>query len=186
MDNYSSLSDEQIAEKIQNGENDLIGELISRYEEKMKGYARKFLLNQSDISDVVQEIFIKVYRNIQSFDLKKRFSPWIYRIAHNEFINLIKKNKREPWPFFDADTLFPHPIAKERAENKVEKKEIKELIDKFLKNLKPKYREPLILYYFEDLSYREIADALKIPVSTVGIRIKRAKENIKKLYKNYE
>jgi RNA polymerase sigma-70 factor (ECF subfamily) len=61
-----------------------------------------------------------------------------------------------------------------------------EMIDKSLDLLEPKYREPIILYYFENLTYQEIADILKIPISTVGVRIKRAKEKIKNLIKMYE
>lgn len=173
-------SDEQLAQNVQKGDTEAFGELVGRYQGKMLRYARKFLLFDS-AEDAAQDVFLRAYENIQSFDISQRFSPWLYRIAHNHFINLIKKKGTEDVPFFDADVLFPHPIAKERAETDTEKAEAKKEVEKYLQGLKVKYREIAVLYYLEDLSYAEISDVLKIPTSTVGIRLKRAKEALRKM-----
>ena len=90
-------TDEEIAKRVQGGDVDSFGVLIERYEEKIARYARKFLMRGEDVKDIVQEVFIKAYVNIQSFDTRQRFSPWIYRIAHNEFINAIKKKLQDLW-----------------------------------------------------------------------------------------
>lgn len=166
---------------VQSGKIELFGFLVQRYEAKIRRYAGKFLFGYNDIDDIIQEVFLKAYVNIQSFDVSRKFSSWLYRIAHNEFINAIKKRKKEPLPLFDADALFPHLISRENVDKEANEKETKQLIDKCLNRLEPKYREPLVLYYFEELSYKEIADILRIPVSTVGIRIKRAKKIMKSL-----
>ncbi len=180
-------TDEEIAKKIQSGKIELFGVLVERYQEKMIRYARRFLFRDQDIEDLVQEIFLKAYTNLQSFDASRRFSPWLYRIAHNLFINQIKKKKREPLPFFNLDTFLPSLTAEENPETEMEKKEFCQMIDKCLAHLAIKYREPLILYYFEKLNYREISQALAVPKSTVGIRLKRAKEKLKEIYqKKYE
>jgi len=84
-------TDEAIALRVQGGDGEVFGELIERYQAKLSRYARKFLLDPDDAADIVQDIFIKSYQNIQSFDATRRFSPWIYRIAHNEFVNALKK-----------------------------------------------------------------------------------------------
>ena len=168
-------TDEEFITKIQQGQLDLFGVIIDRYKDKMERYSRKFLLNQDDINDIVQDIFVKTYTNIQSFDIKRKFSSWIYRIAHNHLINYLRK-KRIILPLFDLDTFLPYSVKDEEIDNI----EIKELVNKCLDKLSIKYREPLVLYYFQELSYKEISDILKIPVSTVGIRIKRAKQNMKK------
>jgi len=179
-------TDEEIARQVQEGQKELFGVLIERYEEKLKRYASKFLLQRQDAQDKVQEVFIKAYINIQSFNVSRKFSSWIYRIAHNEFINAIKKRSGESIFFFDPDTIFPHPLSKEEADGAVTRKETKELLDKTLEQISPKYREPLVLYYFEDLDYKAISEILQIPVSTVGVRLKRGKEAMRKIIEKDE
>jgi len=175
-------TDEEIAKSVQSGNTDVFGILVELYEEKIKRYARKFLSGQEDIKDVVQNIFIKAYENIQSFDTNRKFSSWLYRIAHNELVNALKKKKRSPLLFFDFDTFFPYPVEKSDPVQKVEFQEMRQILDKCLGKLDSKYREPLILYYFEELGYKEIADVLRIPISTVGIRLKRGREILKSIY----
>jgi RNA polymerase sigma-70 factor, ECF subfamily len=179
--NESSYSDEAIVQKVQQGDTEAFGLLVERYEQKIKRYARRFLFAAHDAEDLTQEVFLKAYVNIQSFDAARRFSPWLYRIAHNEFINAIKKRRNEPVPFFDPDTLFPHPVAAERPDREMDQRELKTLLDRCLNELGPKYREPLILYYFEELSYQEIAEVLHLPASTVGVRISRGKETMRSI-----
>src|SRR4051812_39173558 len=101
-------SDEQIVAQIQNGKSDLFGIIVERYEARFKRYATKFIKSHFDSEDVIQEVFIKAYRNIQSFDASRKFSSWIYRIAHNEFINFIKKRRIETVPLFDTDVIIPY------------------------------------------------------------------------------
>lgn len=175
----NQLADEKIAQMVQKGESELFGLLVKRYEAKIMRYAKRFLFNHNDVEDLVQEVFIKAYVNIQSFDVSRKFSPWIYRIAHNEFINAIKKKGKEPLPLFDLDTLFPYLTSKENADKDTINKELRRILDKCINKLDSKYREPLILRYFEDLNYQEISDILHIPVATVGIRLRRGKEKMK-------
>lgn len=175
-------SDEAIAKAVQDGNGEAFGILIERYEAKLKRYGRKFLNSKEDIEDMVQEIFIKTYSNIQSFDLDKRFSPWIYRIAHNQFVNALRKQSRMPMSFFDPDTILPMVASKETTDGAVLAEELSETIDQSLKELDPKYREPLVLFFYEEMSYQDIAEVLRIPVTTVGVRIKRAKDKLKAAY----
>jgi len=182
MDN--TKTDEEIAVKVQKGESEQFGELVSRYEQKMMRYAHKFLFGYHDAEDVVQDVFLKAYVNIQGFDATRKFSSWLYRIAHNEFINAIKKRGREPLPFFDPDTVFPHPIAPDDPTKDVNDKQMAEILNKCLDKLDPKYRETLVLYYFEDLDYESIAEVLQIPKSTVGVRLSRGKVILKNIYES--
>lgn len=175
-------TDEQIALKVQAGESDLFGELIERYQSKLMRYARKFLFDPEDGTDLVQDTFIKAYENIKSFDASRRFSPWIYRIAHNEFVNALKKKQSSRTTFaFDIDTLFPHLAAAETADSAVLERDLKQSLERYLDKLDSKYREPLILYYLESMDYKEISDILQIPVSTVGVRLARARGILKKI-----
>jgi RNA polymerase sigma-70 factor (ECF subfamily) len=175
-------SDEQVARLVQGGDKEAFGVLVERYEEKLLRYGRKFLSTREDIEDIVQDVFMSTYQNIQSFDTSQKFSPWVYRIAHNAYVNALKKHSRNPLVLVDFDTLLSHPVYEDPAPRERESKEIKQMIDKGLESLPPKYREVLILYYLEEMPYKEIADVLEVPVGTIGIRIKRGKEALKKLY----
>lgn len=177
-------ADEEIAQMVQSGNIELFGELVKRYEAKMMRYARKFLNITEDIEDVVQEVFIKAYQNIKSFNPEKKFSSWLYRIAHNEFVNAFKKHKRRKvFSFFELDILLPYSVVDDNQD--IDREKMRQMIDKYLDKLELKYREPVILYYLEELSYKEISDILHIPISTVGIRLKRAKEKLKnKIYEH--
>ncbi len=185
MSDTPERSDEEVAILVQEGDREAFRIIVERYEPKLRRYAERFFFDRDRANDLLQDVFIKSYVNIKSFDARRRFSPWIYRIAHNEFVNAIKKTKREASvSIFDFDLLFPHPVAKETADGDVERKEIKSLVEKSLGALDPKYREPLVLYYFEEMDYKEIADVLRVPVSTVGIRLQRGKAALRKIVGN--
>lgn len=183
MKEKEETSDEEITRLVQKGNIEAFGILVERYEGKLKNYARKFLSGKEDIEDAIQNIFLKAFENIQSFNPKRKFKSWLYAIAHNELVNFLKKKKKMLISFIDFDTFLPPSLKddtlRENFDFEFAKK--KELLEKALDNLELKYKEPLYLFYFENLSYHEISEILKIPISTVGVRIKRAREKIKKL-----
>ncbi len=175
-------SDEAIALLVQEGDLYAFKELVNRYDSKMLRYARRFLFGYDDAQDAIQEVFIKAYRNIQSFDPSRRFSPWLYRIAHNEFINIIKKRGREPIAFFDPDTIFPHPLSLHPPDKELNEEELQQALNASLDKLDLKYREPLILFYFEGMDYKQISSIMHIPTATVGIRLRRGKRLLYEYY----
>jgi RNA polymerase sigma-70 factor (ECF subfamily) len=178
MDTTPDSSDEAVARAVQAGDQEQFGHLVDRYETKLKRYGKKFLAHHDDIDDIVQDVFISAFRAIQSFDTAERFSPWIYRIAHNAFVNALRKQKHSPLSI-DFDTLLSYPAPQDTAEKERDRAEFRQLIDRGLAELAPKYREVLVLHYYEDLSYKDIAQVLKVPIGTVGIRLSRAKDALK-------
>ena len=182
----SKYTDEQVVVLVQKGQKELFGILMDRYERKLFSYGRKFLTGQDNIEDVVQEVFIKTYQNIQSFDTAQKFSPWIYRIAHNTFVNALRKNAKSPIRFFDFDTFVAHPVYEDAIPAEKEQLRIGEVIDQGLDKLSAEYREIIILYYIQNLSYKEIADILHIPIGTVSVRLLRAKKMLKKFVPNQD
>ncbi len=180
-------SDEIIVEEVKRGASEAYGELIERYEHRLKRYGKKFLSRKEDIEDLVQDIFVKAYEHLNAFDSKLRFSPWIYRIAHNTFINELKRQSRYG-NVFDAEVILPLVPAQEKTDTPILEQEITEELEHLLTFLEPKYREVIVLYYYENLQYQEISDVLKISVSAVGVRMTRAREKLRSLYNqnNYE
>ncbi len=173
--------DEYIIKKIQSGDKDLYAVVIDRYNDKINRYVSRMTGAGDNATDIVQDVFIKAYINIQSFDTERKFNSWIYRIAHNECINHYKKKRPIYMSMFEFDTILPHfNNIKDPGALFVEKDD-KERIEKVLDQVDMKYREVVVLYYFEDLDYKEISMALAIPISTVGVRMLRAKKILEKL-----
>ncbi len=178
-------TDEELVSLVKEGDIDRFGELVERYEKKIQRYGNRFLSGSNSLEDIVQEIFLKAYRNIQSFDVSRKFSSWLYRIAHNEFINEWKKNSRSHFTFMDPELLAIHP-APENPPGEYERQEIARMLEHSLSRVEEKYREILILYFQEDFSYKEIADILQIPVATVGVRLQRGKVRLKKAFDSFD
>ena len=176
MKNISKMTDEEVVKKICRNDKEAFSEIIKRYEDKLLRYA-EYLVNNIDLaSDIVQESFIKAYINLNGFDVKKKFSSWIYRIVHNEAINAVKKQRKELpiYENFELDSGID-------LEDEIIVEEIKKKAHKCLSQMPVIYREPLSLYFLEEKSYEEISDILRIPISTVGTRVKRAKILMKKI-----
>jgi RNA polymerase sigma-70 factor (ECF subfamily) len=177
FENLSELSDEQVVSAVRENDHELYSELIRRYQTKLSHYLRKFIHDSDELEDVLQDIFIKAYRNLYDFDIDKRFSPWIYRIAHNEAINNIKKYSKEVISLDESEwDILDEKIDMKRT---VDAGFAKERIGRAFSMIKNKYREPLVLYFFEERTYEEISDILKIPRSTAGILIMRGKKILK-------
>lgn len=176
---FQDHTDEQLAGIAQTGSQMAFTELANRYWTRLVRYVQRLSAGSSDSEDVVQVALLKAYQNLQSFNVERRFSPWIYRITHNTLMDHLKARKRDPLPFFDPEVLFPHPVAKENPESDAEAASIRALLDKNINQLHPRYREPLVLRYYEDLSYKDIAEVLHLPTGTVSIRIKRGLEHLR-------
>ena len=180
--NLRELKDEEVVILVQNGNKDAYAEILNRFEPKIKKYAYRFFRDKEEITDLVQDVFIKAYVNLQSYNSSMRFNPWIYRIAHNEFVNKIAwKSIRKLVPI-DSDELIPLAIsAPEDVMRDALKEDEKRMMEGHLSQLDDKYKTPIILFYYDDLSYDEISDVLCIPPNTVGVRIKRGKDKLKEI-----
>lgn len=173
----TKLTDEGLAGYIQENSGQGFEYIIDRYERALLRYAKRLTGDMHLSEDIVQEVFLSVYQNINSFDITRKFSSWIYRITHNKSINVLKK-KSLVLSLGDKDIVDRKDILSE-FEKKLDLKKTKESLEKAINVLPIKYREVIILRYFEDKSYEEISDICHCPVSTVGVRIKRALKILK-------
>lgn len=161
----------------------VFGEIINRYEDKLLRYiSRRARLSADDKKDILQNIFIKTYLNLNNFDRDLKFSSWIYRIAHNEVIDWYRKSRIRPSLSLDDENLkILETLAGETdIETSAETAALAEAAKAALENLPEKYREVLILRFFEEKDYAEISDILAAPAGTVATRISRAKKELKK------
>jgi len=178
MKNLKSFSDEELAVYVYSEEKEAYREVVERYQGKLLRYVGSLVGNEDKAEDIIQEAFIKAYINLRSFNAKRKFSSWIYRIAHNEAINYIKKYGRETrLDERQAEKL----VGKSNVERELERKEAVKMLGKCLDKLPVKYKSVLVLYYLEDYSYEEISDILRIPTGTVGTRLNRGKKILTKV-----
>ncbi|MFA5925961.1 MAG: sigma-70 family RNA polymerase sigma factor [Parcubacteria group bacterium] len=158
--------------------------LVERYEPKLKRYILRISAStQEDAEDLLQEIFVKVYRNLNDFDPGLKFSSWIYRIAHNQVISQWRKTRVRPQVLkFEADEDFLKFIATdEDLARDTERKFTGEQVRATISELDPKYREVLVLKFLEGKDYKEISDILEKPLGTVATLINRAKKQFQKI-----
>jgi RNA polymerase sigma-70 factor (ECF subfamily) len=183
--NPKIMTDEELVEVVRSKDKELFFEVVNRYQNKIFAYITRLVGDRSEAEDLTQEVFIKVYKNLFGFDVKRKFSSWIYRIAHNESVNYLKKKS-----YFRVLSIEQNEFLKNTmtsTENLIEKiiqKESSKKIKELLGKLSFKYKEVLILRYFEEKSYEEIGDITRRPVSTVGTMINRAKSQLEKIMKD--
>jgi RNA polymerase sigma-70 factor (ECF subfamily) len=176
MSDISKLSDEEVVVVVRTKNKEVYAEIIKRYQAKLMRYASYMMGDEQKGADIVQESFIKAYINLNGFDTKKKFSSWIYRIVHNEAMNVFGKNKKQTTINDNVD--FDSGV---NIEDEFIKKELVNHAHLCLEQMPIIYKEPLSLMYLEDKTYEEISDILRIPIGTVGTRINRAKGLMKKL-----
>lgn len=174
-------SDEELV-RLSLEDKELFGLLIERYEARLSRYITRLgVRNLEDRQDVLQEIFIKVYRNLNGFDIALSFSSWIYRIAHNEAISWYRKKNVRPEGHLisDGEELISFISTKEDAADKTFDQVINaEQVNEAMKKIDMKYQEVLILRFFEHKEYEEISDILQIPMGSVGTLIHRGKKQL--------
>ncbi|HLM83954.1 MAG TPA: RNA polymerase sigma factor [Candidatus Bathyarchaeia archaeon] len=153
--------------------------LIERYQDKLARYVRRISgVSSESVEDIVQDVFLKVYVNLNGYDAAKPFSSWIYRIAHNETINYWRKNKRKNDLVVSMDS--ESALGNIRDGRDVEKEVFGKINGRLalnaLANVNERYRDALVMNHIEEASYREISEKLDIPIGTVGTLISRGKK----------
>ncbi|MEI8174534.1 MAG: RNA polymerase sigma factor [bacterium] len=164
-------------------------EIVKRYEMPISRYVRRLgCKDDSDVKDVLQEIFIKVFVNLNDYDPSLKFSSWLYRIAHNETISFFRKKNTRPSVLSlnmeDSEVFFAQLADDEDFVELAIKKDDSNIIYSILNQLDSKYKEVLMLRFLEDKSYTEISDILKIPEGTVATLLNRGKKELKILLEN--
>ncbi len=174
MDN---LSDEKLVE-LTISDDRHYEQLVERYEKKLQRYIIRFIgCSQEDAQDIVQEVFINAYRNLNSFDTGLKFSSWIYRIAHNQAVNHFRRVKSHPSTSMEDDKLETFR-SEQNLERELGRKMDQSVLRDAIDRLDEKYKEVLILRYMEEKDYMEISDILRKPVGTISSLISRAKKSL--------
>ncbi len=160
--------------------------LVERYQDALLRYVRR--LGCSDVEaakDILQEAFIKAYLNLNDYDSAHSFSTWLYRIVHNETMSYFQKQKNRPQAVADESGLYVFDTLLDELDmlEEIDSAFRSEAVAQALGKLKPQYHDVLVLRFFEEKSYDEIADILRIPHGTVATYIARGKADLGNLLK---
>jgi RNA polymerase sigma-70 factor (ECF subfamily) len=174
--------EKEIIRLVQNGESGHFEELVNAYKQKAYYVALGFVGNHEDALDLSQDAFVKAFKAIKTFDLNSPFFPWFYKIIKNHCLNYIKKNQRvrndsmeeleeETYAQFEDTRLIPRDDYKAT--------ETRDILWKAIQRLKYDFREIIVMKHFHNHSYKEIADALNIPIGTVMSRLFNARQELR-------
>jgi len=180
-DEISRLSDSELV-KLTLVNQDNFVYLVDRYKGKLSSYVKRLTnANNEDAEDILQEVFIKVYLNLNDFNKDLKFSSWIYRITHNQVISGHRKIKARPEGYaVDLDDQLAKSLASEiDIKGQIDVKILQTTINQVLDKLDAKYRDVLVLKFLEEKSYQEISDILKKPLGTVASLMNKAKLEFK-------
>lgn len=177
------LPDEEIVRRTLH-DKEAFGPLIERYEAKLGRYLERLGVGiLEDREDILQNAFIKAYRNLNSFDPTLSFSSWIYRIAHNEAMSFFRRRHARPQVILNEESEMLLTELRDQdadASRLTELRLSREELAKAFETLEPRYRDALTLRYFEDRSYAEMSDILEVPVGTISTLLYRAKRILRK------
>lgn len=179
VDCHDKADEELVALSLNNS--DFFGCLVERYESPLRRYCRRLVGRRDDEDDLLQDILLKCYLNLNDFDQNLKFSSWIYRIAHNRLVDYLRSSRHLEFYGEEAEKFLVNLNSGDDSTKLAQTREAGELVEKTLEQLDPKSREILVLRYLEDKSYDEISDILKIAPGTVAARINRAKAKFKKI-----
>ncbi len=147
--------------------------ILNLYKGRIFSYVYRMVRNYHDAEDITFDTFIKCFKSLSSFDRTRSFSTWLFTIAHNVTIDFLRKNKQQ-YEYFDERHAAKDDFVKE-----YEKRKKMEKIEKALAILSPQERELIVLFHKEEYSYKEMSEILKIPISTIKIRLHRARKKLR-------
>lgn len=185
------LDDKELVRQIKAGNRHSFEVLVSRYKRKLYSVIYRMTRNHHITDELLQDTFLKLYSSSDKYDEKYPFYPWLHRIAVNTTINYIKKESRRSGEKSLEQEMEERHIQPEQKRNHYDPEsgvimqEKDRKILSALQEISPTYREALILRVFENYSYKEIAEILKVNMGTVMSRLNRARAQLKDILSDY-
>lgn len=175
--------DSEVVSAFLGGEERAFQELVERYQTRLLNFIYRTIGDREKAEDLVQEVFIRVYRHIHRFDRSKKFSTWVYTIASNLAKNELRNRSRNPLVLFqtmktsweDEDRPLQFEDTTARPDDLYRKRHLRELVEQTVAKLPEHHREVFVLRELEGKSYEEIAEITDCNLGTVKSRLNRAR-----------
>lgn len=173
--------DTRLVERTLAGDQSAFEELVERYQTRLFALSRQYTRNVVDVEDIVQDTFLKAFRKLHTFDHRSSFYTWIYRIATNTILDVLKRRGRSPVQNVEdpenlGDTA-PRDVVSPSAG--LEASEVSEITGRVLDHLPDIFKSVLVMREYHGLAYQEIADTLGVSIGTVESRLFRARARFK-------
>ena len=181
------LSDIQIIKKVIDGDKNAFNDIMNRHEKSILNFAYRMLSNRTEAEDVTQEVFLRAYKNIETFEARAKFSTWLFKIARNLCLNKLRHTFRFPTfsvdkPVRGSEYDFQRQIEDKKQVSPISNifsKEIQNAVKAALGSLPKNQKMAVILRRYEDMSYEEISVIMGCSFSAVKSLLNRAKQTLK-------
>jgi RNA polymerase sigma-70 factor (ECF subfamily) len=180
----TGANDADLLERYAAGDEDAFAQIIARYKDGLYAFLRRFLNQQDLLEDVFQETFLQLFSSRDSFDTSRALRPWLFTIAINKARDALRKQQRtaatslgtlsEPAEMSISDAVNTLTSYETTPYDEIEKSETAERVRQVIATLPENLREILVLGYFEQFSYKQMAEMLGIPIGTVKSRLHTA------------
>lgn len=178
--NKKGPDDRELVRQFKDGEESAFSQLVENHQKRIYHLARRIVLNHQDADEVVQETFIKVYKYIDRYSEEFQFNTWLYRIAINTALTLIKKRKHSGRSLEElSENEYYEPVSNDDTLQLTRDNEMYNRVKKALETLSPQLRSVFVLRTWDEMSYKEIAHTLHISEGTVMSRLNRARNKLK-------
>ncbi|MCG8309647.1 MAG: sigma-70 family RNA polymerase sigma factor [Cytophagales bacterium] len=175
--------DRELVNKILDGNKSAFSILVKKYERMVWFIVSRMVVEEDEIKDICQEVFIQIYLKLEKFNFDSKLSTWIATIAYRFTLNHLKKRKKVSFSDLTDEIIIDHASYENTPHQKVECKEKKEYIHNMVNELPIQYRTIVTLYHLNGFSYKEIADITAMPDGTVKNYLFRARKILKDILK---
>ncbi len=179
MEDRFKITDEELIQRFQAGEEEAFEEIVHRYANRLMNFAYRFVLDREEAEDIVQDTFLKVYQNRHAYREIAKFSTWIYTITGNLAKTILRKRRSRKLTYFSRmapeEKEIDFPSTEHPPHDNLERQVEAQLIQKAVVNLPEHFRTVIILRDIQELSYEEISNIIAAPLGTVKSRINRAR-----------
>ncbi len=179
-----ALSDADLVERALQGREDAFREIVRRYERPLLSLLGRWLGDRALAEDLAQEVFLKAFRALASYAPDRKFSSWLFKIAHNAAIDQLRRRGVATEPLETGEDDGPSHLAKiadaqvESPAARHERAELAAALEGAIAGLRPEYREVVLLRFREELSYEEVAEVTGLPLGTVKTFLHRARKDL--------
>lgn len=181
-----AMTDEELVRTVLAGDRERFAELVERYQGRLVNYLQRLVRDLDEAHDLAQEVFVRVYQALDRFDPQYRFSTWLFRVAQNAAIDLIRKRRIRLVPLVQPDAersegyrelelASDDPSAQDRLEGDERAARVRAAIER----LPWEYQELIVMRHYGELAYEEIADSKQMPLGTVKNKLFRARQMLK-------